>query len=111
MLTESPSTSVVSNKIKPVAYSAHASDQFGAVTGQAGLIATEFSYRKDEEIYGEDELANYVYQLVRFAVTSGFPMDGVRSAHSICQAMFSAWNPERSTGLQRKPLSIRQCAS
>jgi CRP/FNR family transcriptional regulator, nitrogen fixation regulation protein len=70
MLTQSPSTSVVSNKIKPVAYSAPAFDQFGAVTGQAGLIATEFSYRKDEEIYGEDEPADYVYQVIGGAVRS-----------------------------------------
>ena len=33
-----------------------------------GLIATEFSYRKDEEIYGEDEPAEYVYQVIRGAV-------------------------------------------
>ena len=33
-----------------------------------GLIATEFTYRKDEEIYGEDEPAEYVYQVIRGAV-------------------------------------------
>ena len=37
-------------------------------TGYAGLVATEFSYRKDEEIYGEDEPAEYVYQVIRGAV-------------------------------------------
>jgi cAMP-binding proteins - catabolite gene activator and regulatory subunit of cAMP-dependent protein kinases len=31
-------------------------------------VASEFSYRKDEEIYGEDELAEYVYQVIRGAV-------------------------------------------
>lgn len=36
--------------------------------GLAGLVASEFSYRKDEEIYGEDEPAEYVYQVVRGAV-------------------------------------------
>jgi CRP/FNR family transcriptional regulator, nitrogen fixation regulation protein len=70
MLTQLPSTSVVSNKINPVAYSAPDSDQFGAVTGHAGLIATEFSYKKDEEIYGEDEPAEYVYQVISGAVRS-----------------------------------------
>jgi CRP/FNR family nitrogen fixation transcriptional regulator len=45
-----------------------ASDQRGALTGLAGLAATEFSYRKDEEIYGEDEPAEYVYQIIRGAV-------------------------------------------
>jgi CRP/FNR family nitrogen fixation transcriptional regulator len=32
------------------------------------LVATEFLYRKDEEIYGEDEPAEYVYQIIRGAV-------------------------------------------
>ncbi len=45
-------------------------DQFGAVTGHAGLVATEFSYKKDEEIYGEDEPAEYVYQVITGAVRS-----------------------------------------
>ena len=31
-------------------------------------MATEFTYRKDEEIYGEDEPAEYVYQVIRGAV-------------------------------------------
>ena len=68
MLTQSISTSVISTKISPVAYPAPAPDQFGAVTGHAGLIATEFSYKKDEEIYGEDEPAEYVYQVISGAV-------------------------------------------
>ena len=50
MLTQPLSTSVIGNKISPVACPAPTPDQFGAVTGHAGLIATEFSYRKDEEI-------------------------------------------------------------
>jgi CRP/FNR family nitrogen fixation transcriptional regulator len=45
-------------------------DQFGAITGYAGLVATEFSYKKDEEIYGEDEPAEYVYQVISGAVRS-----------------------------------------
>ena len=44
------------------------SDRFGLLTGHAGLVATEFTYRKDEEIYGEDEPAEYVYQVIRGAV-------------------------------------------
>ena len=32
------------------------------------MIATEFSYRKDEEIYGEGEPSEYVYQVIRGAV-------------------------------------------
>src|SRR5205814_5198829 len=43
-------------------------DRFCALTGHAGLVATEFTYRKDEVIYGEDERAEYVYQIIRGAV-------------------------------------------
>jgi hypothetical protein len=70
MLTQSLRTSVVGNKISPVVYPVPAADQFGAVTGHASLIATEISYRKDEEIYGEDEPAEYVYQVISGAVRS-----------------------------------------
>jgi CRP/FNR family nitrogen fixation transcriptional regulator len=45
-------------------------DQFGALAGLVGLIASEFTYRKDEEIYGEDEPAEYVYQVVSGTVRS-----------------------------------------
>src|SRR5215467_13675607 len=44
------------------------SDRFGVLTGHVGLVATEFTYRKDEEIYGEDEPAEYVYQVITGAV-------------------------------------------
>src|SRR3984893_17633284 len=66
MLIQSLNTSVVRTKVAPVADSPP--DQFCTLTGHAGLIATEFSYRKDEEIYGEDEPAEYVYQVIRGAV-------------------------------------------
>src|SRR6266403_5195210 len=65
MLTQSLNTSITASKVAPVTYSP---DQFGALTGHAGVVATEFSYRKDEEIYGEDEPAEYVYQIIRGAV-------------------------------------------
>ena len=45
-------------------------DAFAAIAGHAGLIATEFSYKKDEEIYGEDEPAEYVYQVISGSVRS-----------------------------------------
>jgi CRP/FNR family transcriptional regulator, nitrogen fixation regulation protein len=43
-------------------------DQFSALATCSGLIATEFTYRKDEEIYGEGEPAEYVYQVIRGSV-------------------------------------------
>src|SRR5260370_7795681 len=66
MLSQSLNTSISSTKAIPVP--AASPDQFCALTGHAGVVATEFSYRKDEEIYGEDEPAEYVYQIIRGAV-------------------------------------------
>src|SRR5437762_13461322 len=44
------------------------SDQFSVIATCSGVIATEFSYKKDEEIYGEGEPSEYVYQVIRGAV-------------------------------------------
>ncbi len=66
MLAQSFNTSITGTKATPVPLPNP--DQFWALTGHAGLVATEFSYRKDEEIYGEDERAEYVYQIIRGAV-------------------------------------------
>ena len=67
MLTQSISTSTpIARKVAPLPCAT--SDRFGVLTGHAGLIATEFTYRKDEEVYGEDEPAEYVYQVIRGAV-------------------------------------------
>jgi len=66
MLTQSLNTSIPGTKTAPVPFSRP--DQFCALTGHAGLVATEFTYRKDEEIYGEEERAEYVYQIIRGAV-------------------------------------------
>jgi CRP/FNR family nitrogen fixation transcriptional regulator len=66
MFTQSLNTPIGSTKIVPVPPASP--DQFCALTGHAGVVATEFSYRKDEEIYGEDEPAEYVYQIIRGAV-------------------------------------------
>ena len=67
MLTTQTNTSTsVGRKVAPA--SNVTTDRFGLLTGHAGLIATEFTYRKDEEIYGEDEPAEYVYQVIRGAV-------------------------------------------
>jgi CRP/FNR family nitrogen fixation transcriptional regulator len=68
MLTESLNTSISSTKAAPVPFAKP--DQFCALTGHAGLVATEFSYHKDEEVYGEDEPAEYVYQVVSGSVRS-----------------------------------------
>ena len=71
MLTETLNTQAINTQIRGKIAPAHpVSDQFGAIAGHVGLVATEFSYRKDEEIYGEDEPAEYVYQVVTGAVRS-----------------------------------------
>jgi CRP/FNR family transcriptional regulator, nitrogen fixation regulation protein len=67
MFTQSLTTPAIASK-RPVAPASV--DQFGVLTGHIGLVATEFCYRKDEEIYGEDEPSDYVYQVVRGAVRS-----------------------------------------
>lgn len=43
-------------------------DGFSIAADYAGIIATDFSYKKDEEIYGEDEPAEFVYQVTCGAV-------------------------------------------
>ncbi|MET4222100.1 CRP/FNR family nitrogen fixation transcriptional regulator [Bradyrhizobium sp. LB1.3] len=71
MLTQILNTKTMNTRIGGQIAPAHSlTDQFGAITGHVGLLATEFSYCKDEEIYGEDEPAEYVYQVVTGAVRS-----------------------------------------
>ena len=54
-------------------------DQFSVIATCAGVIASEFSYRKDEEIYGEGEPADYLYKVVSgTARTSKILADGRR---------------------------------
>ena len=65
MLNQSLVTSAAVNKAAPAAYTP---DQFCGLTCHAGVVATEFSYGKDEEIYGEDEPTEYVYQIIQGAV-------------------------------------------
>jgi CRP/FNR family nitrogen fixation transcriptional regulator len=43
-------------------------DQFSTVACCSGVVASEFSYRKDKEIYGEGEPAEYLYQIISGAV-------------------------------------------
>jgi CRP/FNR family nitrogen fixation transcriptional regulator len=64
MLTQSPAAASLNITRTP----AGLSEPFCGFAGHGGLIATEFSYRKDEEIYGEDEPAEYAYQVIRGAV-------------------------------------------
>ena len=71
MLTQTiTATAVSAAKIftAPRAQTAPALDQFSVIATCAGVIASEFTYRKDEEIYGEGEPCEYVYQVVRGAV-------------------------------------------
>ncbi|GEC14123.1 helix-turn-helix domain-containing protein [Nitrobacter winogradskyi] len=52
----------------PHALKAEPVDPFSAIARFSGVIATEFSYKKDEEIYGEGEPSEYLYQISRGAV-------------------------------------------
>ena len=60
-----PAAQVVNAPRDPIAASA---DQFSVIATCSGVIATEFSYSKEEEIYGEGEPSEYVYQVIRGAV-------------------------------------------
>jgi CRP/FNR family transcriptional regulator, nitrogen fixation regulation protein len=63
MLTQTITTTAVpAAKVfrAPRPQTAPAIDQFSVIASCAGVIATEFSYRKDEEIYGEGEPSEYV---------------------------------------------------
>jgi CRP/FNR family transcriptional regulator, nitrogen fixation regulation protein len=52
----------------PTAFPAPSAPQKFFPTSGAGIVATEFSYSRDEEIYGECEPAEYVYQVITGAV-------------------------------------------
>src|ERR1700676_2158896 len=66
MHTQSLVPTIIGSKISLV--TCPAADQFGLLAVHAGVVASEFSYRQDEEIYGEDEPAEYVYQVIQGAV-------------------------------------------
>ena len=67
MLTQSLSTSVTAVKAAPSRVLPRPTSSASSPV-HAGLVASEFSYRKEEEIYGEDEPAEYVYQVITGAV-------------------------------------------
>lgn len=60
-----PAAKVLNPPPAPIAASG---DQFSVIATCSGVIATEFSYNKEEEIYGEGEPSEYVYQVIRGAV-------------------------------------------
>ncbi len=70
MLTQTITAPAVQAKVFPAprAQNVPVVDQFSVIATCAGVIASEFSYRKDEEIYGEGEPPEYVYQVIRGAV-------------------------------------------
>lgn len=68
MLSQSISPSIANPNPVPAGHPA--TDQFHSITGHAGLVASEYTYEKDEEIYGEDEPAEYVYQVISGSVRS-----------------------------------------
>ncbi len=68
MQTQTISATAATVLATPRASLAPSADQFSVIASCSGLIATEFSYRKDEEIYGEGEPSEYVYQVIRGAV-------------------------------------------
>lgn len=71
MLTATiPAPAARAAKIPPAAPAQRvpALDHFSVIASCAGIVASEFTYGKDEEIYGEGEPCEYVYQVARGAV-------------------------------------------
>jgi CRP/FNR family transcriptional regulator, nitrogen fixation regulation protein len=68
MLTQTISAPTAQATTGRLAQISPSADQFSVIARCSGVIATEFNYRKEEEIYGEDEPSEYVYQVVRGAV-------------------------------------------
>jgi CRP/FNR family nitrogen fixation transcriptional regulator len=68
MQTQTISTSVPAARGTLAGRGQPAADEFGLIATQSGVVATEFSYKRDEEIYGEDEPSDYVYQVISGAV-------------------------------------------
>lgn len=68
MLTQSLETAAAVAVLNSGRFDHSETDEFRLVTRHAGLVATEFFYNKDEEIYGEEEHGEYVYQVIRGAV-------------------------------------------
>ena len=66
MLNQSIATNAIGSN--PGKFDPPETNKFRLLARQAGLVATEFFYIKDEEIYGEDEPGDYVYQVIRGAV-------------------------------------------
>jgi CRP/FNR family nitrogen fixation transcriptional regulator len=66
MLNQTLPTSVAPPQSKSLP-AAHV-ERFAFASSRLAVAATEFSYKGDEEIYGESEPAEYVYQVVRGAV-------------------------------------------
>ncbi len=68
MLTQSTNASTTPAHIKAAAAIRGRVDQFSFASTPTGIVATEFSYKREEEIYGENESADYVYQVISGAV-------------------------------------------
>lgn len=62
MLTAALNTTSISKR--PVPAELHISTQVGALSGHAGLVTSDFTYKRDEEIFGEAEPAEYVYEVI-----------------------------------------------
>jgi CRP-like cAMP-binding protein len=54
------------------------------------VAPSEFRYQRGEEVYGEGEPAEFIYQIIEGAVRSFLQMVVVKSAHSIFRVIFSA---------------------
>lgn len=68
MHTQTISAPTVNALDIPHVMAAEPADQFSAIVRCSRVVASEFSYNKDEEIYGEGESSEYLYQIISGAV-------------------------------------------
>lgn len=55
---------------RPVSRELHSSTQLSVLSGHAGVVTSDYTYRSNEEIFGEGETVEYVYEVISGAVRS-----------------------------------------
>lgn len=68
MLTHAISTPTSALRVKNCFPSNRTTNEFCPIALQSGLVGTTFCYERNAELYGEDEPADYVYQVLHGAV-------------------------------------------
>jgi CRP/FNR family nitrogen fixation transcriptional regulator len=79
--------------------------------GPFGLMGAAMRFARDAEIFGENEEAEYLYQVISGAVRTYRMLDDGRRQSSTCPETFSASKLATCICRRRKPLLSRRCLS